>query len=70
MRARVASRLAQQAGPEGHEAAQVNDAICEPPRATLFCSPNASDFPHPGSLGRATRFRARHVCSGCGARVG
>ena len=61
MRARVASRLAQQAGPEGHEAAQVNEAICEPPRATR-CSA--------ARMRPTTRFRARHVCSGCGARVG
>ena len=57
----MASRLAQQAGPEGHEAAQVNDAICEPPRATLFCSPNASDFPHPGSARQAALPASEHA---------
>ena len=61
MRARVASRLAQQAGPEGQEAAQVDDAICEPPRATLFCSPDASDFPHPGSARQATQSTPEHA---------
>jgi len=63
MRARVASRLAQQAGPEGQDprsgAGERRD-LRATPRA-LFCSPNSSEFPHPGTARQAALPASEHA---------
>ena len=57
----MAPRLARQAGPEAPQAALVNAAICEPPRAALFCSPDASDYPHLGATRPAALPASEHA---------